>query len=86
MEEWFIAWLDRFPPWLQVALVCAFFIAATWLGIVAVHPVLRRLLHGDEPSNEAIIFSAANFGLFYACFWVCSPSRLFKAPRIFLTP
>jgi hypothetical protein len=27
---------------------------------------LRRHLHGDEPSNEVIIFSAANFGLLYA--------------------
>jgi len=66
MEDWFVAWLDRFTPPLQVALVCAFFIGVTWLGIIAVHPVLRRRLHGEEPSNEAIIFSAANFGLFYA--------------------
>jgi hypothetical protein len=66
MENWSIAWLDRLPPWLQVSLICAIFIGITWLGIVVFHPVLRRLLHGDEPSNEAIIFSGANFGLFYA--------------------
>ena len=66
MESWPIEWLDRLSPWLQVLLICAVFVGVTWLGIVAVHPVLRRLLHGDEPSNEVIIFSAANFGLFYA--------------------
>jgi hypothetical protein len=66
MENWPIAWLDRLSPWLQVSLICALFVGVTWLGIVAVHPILRRRLHGDEPSNEAIIFSAANFGLFYA--------------------
>lgn len=66
MENWPVGWLESLPPWLQGSLICAVFISITWLGIVAVHPVLRRLLHGDEPSNEAIIFSGANFGLFYA--------------------
>jgi hypothetical protein len=47
-------------------LFCVFFVGVTWLGIAAIHPYLRRQLHGDEPSNEVIIFSAANFGLFYA--------------------
>lgn len=66
MENWPIAWLDRLPPWLQVSFICAVFFGVTWLGIVAIHPFLRHLLHRDEPSNEAIIFSGANFGLFYA--------------------
>jgi Protein of unknown function (DUF4239) len=66
MENWLIAWFDRLPPWLQVSLICVAFVGITWLGIVVLHPLLRRLLHGDEPSNETIIFSGANFGLFYA--------------------
>jgi hypothetical protein len=66
MENWPIEWLDRLSPWLQVTLICAVFVGVTWLGIVAVHPLLRRLLHGDEPFNEPIIFNGANFGLFYA--------------------
>jgi hypothetical protein len=66
MESAPIAWFDHLSPWLQVSLICAVFVGVTWLGIVAVHPLLRRILHGDEPSNEAIIFSGANFGLFYA--------------------
>ncbi|HEY2532556.1 MAG TPA: hypothetical protein VGJ20_32255 [Xanthobacteraceae bacterium] len=66
MEIWPVGWLQPLPPWLQVSLICVVFVGVTWLGIVAVHPVLRRLLHGDEPSNEAIIFNGANFGLFYA--------------------
>jgi hypothetical protein len=65
MENWPVAWLDRLSPWLQVSLICAVFVGVTWLGIVAVHPLLRRLLHGDEPSNETIIFAGASFGLFY---------------------
>jgi hypothetical protein len=40
-----MAWLDRLTLWLQVALVCTFLIGVTWLGILAVHPVLRRLMH-----------------------------------------
>jgi hypothetical protein len=66
VENWPIAWFDRLSPWLQVSLICAALVGVTWLGIVAVHPLLRRPLHGDEPSNETIIFSGANFGLFYA--------------------
>ena len=66
MENWPLAWLDHLSPWLQALLICAVFVGITWLGIVVVHPILRRLLHGDEPSNETIIFSGANFGLFYA--------------------
>jgi Protein of unknown function (DUF4239) len=60
------AWFDYLSPWLQIPLICAFFFGVTWLGIVAVHPILRWWLHRDQPSNEAIIFSAGNFGLFYA--------------------
>ena len=66
MENWPLAWLDHLSPWLQASLICAVFVGVTWLGIVVVHPALRRLLHGNEPSNETIIFSGANFGLFYA--------------------
>jgi hypothetical protein len=66
MENWSIAWLDQLSPWLQVLLICGIFVGITWLGILVVHPLLRRVLHGDEPSNETIIFAGANFGLFYA--------------------
>jgi len=66
MQNWLVAWLDHMSPWLQATVICATFVGITWLGIVVVHPILRRLLHGDEPSNETIIFSGANFGLFYA--------------------
>jgi len=60
------AWFDHLSAWVQILLICVLFVGVTWLGILAIHPILRRLLHRDEPSNEAIIFSAGNFGLFYA--------------------
>jgi Protein of unknown function (DUF4239) len=66
MPDFLANWLDGLPGWQQLALFCAFFIGVTWLGIAGIHPFLRRHLHGKEPSNEVIIFSAANFGLFYA--------------------
>jgi hypothetical protein len=66
MPDFFFNWLDQLPAGQTLALFCAFFVGLTWLGIAAIHPYLRRRLHGDEPSNEVIIFSAANFGLFYA--------------------
>ena len=66
MPDWLTTWLDRLAAGPQLALFCVFFVGVTWLGIAAIHPYLRRHLHGDEPSNEVIIFSGANFGLFYA--------------------
>lgn len=66
MPAFLVNWLDRLPAGQLLALFCAFFLGVAWFGIAAVHPHLRRHLHGDEPSNEVIIFSAANFGLLYA--------------------
>jgi hypothetical protein len=66
MPDWISGWLDRLPAG-QLALVfCAFFVGITWLGILVVHPLMRRLLHRDEPSNELIIHIAGTFGLVYA--------------------
>ena len=66
MPDWLNDWLDRLSAG-QLALVfCVFFIGITWLGIVLIHPVMRRLLHRGEPSNEPIIHIAGNFGLFFA--------------------
>jgi hypothetical protein len=66
MPNWFVTWLDGPSTWLHVLFICALFIGFTWLGILLIHPLLRRLLHGAEPSNEVIIHSAGTFGLFYA--------------------
>ena len=66
MPDWTSEWLDQLSAG-QLALVfCAFFVGITWLGILFVHPFMRRLLHRDEPSNEPIIHIAGNFGLFFA--------------------
>jgi hypothetical protein len=66
MPTWFSAWLEELSGWPLVLFICAFFIAVTWIGIVVVHPFLRRMIHGDEPSNEVIIHAASLFGLSYA--------------------
>ena len=66
MPDWASAWLDRLSA-VQLALVfCAFLVGVTWLGIVVVHPLMRRVLHRNEPSNELIIHIAGTFGLVYA--------------------
>src|SRR5215467_1536289 len=66
MPNWLTEWLDRLSAG-QLALVyCLFFIGITWLGIALIHPIMRHLLHREEPSNEPIIHIAANFGLFFA--------------------
>ena len=66
MPDWMSDWLGRLSAG-QLALVfCAFFMGITWLGLLLVHPVMRRVLHGNEPSNELIIHIAGSFGLVYA--------------------
>lgn len=66
MPDWFSTWLEELSTWQLVLFFCAPFIGITWLGILLIHPLLRRLVHGDEPSNEVIIHSAGIFGLSYA--------------------
>jgi uncharacterized protein DUF4239 len=66
MPYWFSALLDGLAPWQQFLLISALFIGITWLGILLVHPLLRRVLHGKGPSNEVIMHVASNFGVFYA--------------------
>jgi hypothetical protein len=66
MPDWVSEWLDRLSAG-QLALVfCVFFIGVTWLGILLVHPLMRRLLHRNQPSNELVIHIAGSFGLVYA--------------------
>jgi hypothetical protein len=66
MPDWLGGWVEGLSAQ-QVALVfCAFFVGITWLGILLVHPVMRRVLHRNEPSNELVIHIAGTFGLVYA--------------------
>jgi Protein of unknown function (DUF4239) len=66
MPAWASAWIDRLPAEQQALMFCAFFVGVAWLGILLVHPLMRRVLHRDEPSNELIIHIAGTFGLVYA--------------------
>ena len=58
VPDWIIEWLDRLPAGQLALVICAFFVGITWLGILFVHPLMRRLLHRNEPSNELIIHVA----------------------------
>jgi hypothetical protein len=66
MPNWFATWLNGLSTWPLALFICASFVGITWLGIVLIHPHLRQMVHGDEPSNEVIIHSASIFGLSYA--------------------
>jgi hypothetical protein len=60
------AWLDQLPAAWLALLFCVTFVGITWLGILLIHPVMRRLLHGEHPSNEVITHISGGFGLLYA--------------------
>ncbi|HUK00606.1 MAG TPA: TAXI family TRAP transporter solute-binding subunit [Stellaceae bacterium] len=60
------AWLDQLPAAWLALLFCVAFVGITWLGILLIHPVMRRLLHGEHPSNEVIASISGGFGLLYA--------------------
>lgn len=66
MPSWFGTWLGGLSAWPLFLVICAFFVAVTWIGIIVVHPFLRRMIHGVEPSNEVIIHNAGVFGMSYA--------------------
>jgi Protein of unknown function (DUF4239) len=66
MANWFSTWLNGLSAWPLVLFICVFFVGITWLGIILIHPRLRQMVHGEEPSNEVIIHSASTFGLSYA--------------------
>src|SRR6516162_1892168 len=66
MPDWATAWFYGLSAVQQALVLCGFFVGITWLGILLVHPLMRRVLHRSEPSNELIIHIAGTFGLVYA--------------------
>ena len=66
MPDWLSDWLDRLSAGELALVICSFFIGITWLGILVVHPLMRRILHRKQPSNELVIHIAGSFGLIYA--------------------
>jgi Protein of unknown function (DUF4239) len=66
MSERLTSWLNSLSA-PELALVsCGFFILITLLGIVLIHPLMRRWIHGERQVNDVVIFVAANYGLIYA--------------------
>jgi hypothetical protein len=60
------SWLDSLSAGELALVCCAFFVAITLIGIVLIHPLMRRLIHGERQANDVVIFAAANYGLIYA--------------------
>jgi hypothetical protein len=56
MLNWLGAWLNQLPAGQLPVVFCGFFIGITWLGILLVRPLMRRLLHRNHLSNELIIY------------------------------
>jgi hypothetical protein len=61
-----IEWLQTLPGVQLAALICCSLIAFTLIGIVLVHPLMRRLIHGRSPANDVVVYIAGSFGLIYA--------------------
>ncbi len=66
MNERLTMWLNGLSaPELALA-ACGFFLLITLIGIVLIHPIMRRWIHGGKQLNDVVIFVAANYGLLYA--------------------
>ena len=66
MRRSFFAWLNSLNA-AELALVfCGVFLVVTLVGIVLVHPHMRRAVHGKRQANDVVIFVAANYGVVYA--------------------
>jgi Protein of unknown function (DUF4239) len=60
------AWLNSLSASELALVFCAFFLTITLIGILLVHPFMRRWIHGERQVNDVVIFAAANYGLIYA--------------------
>jgi len=60
------SWLDSLSAGELALVCCAAFVAITLIGVVLIHPLMRRLIHGERQANDIVIFVAANYGLLYA--------------------
>jgi hypothetical protein len=66
MKRWLLAWLNSLTA-VELALVfCGSFLLVTLIGIVLVHPHVRRAVHAKRQANDVVIFVAANYGVVYA--------------------
>lgn len=63
MIEILTSWLNSLPAWALAIVLCAFFLSTTLIGIVLVHPLMRRMIHSERQANDVVIFAAANYGL-----------------------
>jgi hypothetical protein len=66
MLEILTAWLNSLPAWALALLLCAFYLSITLIGIILIHPLMRRMIHSERQANDVVIFAAANYGLIYA--------------------
>jgi len=66
MVETLTSWLNSLSAGALALAMCAFFLSITLIGIFLIHPLMRRLIHGERQVNDVVIFAAANYGLVYA--------------------
>jgi hypothetical protein len=66
MIETLVSWLNSLPAWQLALVLCALYLVVTLVGIVLIHPLMRRLSHSARQANDVVIFAAANYGLIYA--------------------
>jgi uncharacterized protein len=66
VRRWFFAWLNSLTAPELAAAFCCFFIVITLIGVILVHPHMRKAVHGKRQVNDVVISVAANFGVVYA--------------------
>ncbi len=47
-------WIYDMPTWTMVFMVCAIFVAVTWLGMIFIRPILRAFLRKQQNLNVIV--------------------------------
>ncbi len=61
-----IEWLNSLKAWQLASTICGSLIVVTLIGIIVVHPLMRRMIHGRSTANDVVVYIAGSFGLIYA--------------------
>ena len=65
IQETALAWLYNIPTMQLAGLFALLFVGVTWLGIIFIHPLFRKLLRGQAELNNLVGVALASHCAFF---------------------